>query len=203
MSDRTHLFLERDYLLPLLALALLLGTPAAARAGDIVGRVTAGGRPVRDAVVFVEDLRSPPVQSRAVMDQRNRTFLPHVMAVQVGTRVQFPNHDTVFHNVFSYREGKRFDLGLYPVGSSRVVTFDRPGLVRIFCNIHSNMSAFIWVVENSFFTLTDSSGRFQLADVPAGERSVEVWSERSGSRRLPIRVPRGGSVRVDVPLGAR
>jgi plastocyanin len=194
MSNQTRL---------LAATALLLGSSAAAGAGDIVGRVTAGGRPVRDAVVFVEELRSPPVQARATMDQRNRTFIPHVMAVQIGTRVLFPNHDTVFHNVFSYREGKRFDLGLYPVGKTRLVTFDQPGLVRIFCNIHSNMSAFIWVVENSFFDKSDSSGQFRLAEVPAGERSVQVWSERFGSRRLQLSVPRVGSVRVDVPLSAR
>src|SRR5205085_10932427 len=132
--------------------------------------------------------------ARAVMDQRNRTFIPHVMAVQVGTQVQFPNHDTVFHNVFSYREGKRFDLGLYPVGKTRIVTFDRPGLVRIFCNIHSNMSAFLWVLENSYFAVTDRSGQFRIDDVPAGERVVRVWHERLGSRLLGARVPLVGAV---------
>ena len=131
-------------LLRLLAVLLLLDAGClAASAGDLSGRVTAGGRPVRDAVVFVEDLRTAPVERRAVLDQYNRTFVPHVMVVQAGTRVDFPNHDTVFHNVFSYREGKRFDLGLYPVGKIRVQRFDQPGLMRIFCNIHSNMSAFI------------------------------------------------------------
>src|SRR5438874_726505 len=156
-----------------LGLALLLSANClAARAGDLAGRVTSSGRPVRDAVVFVDDLRTPPAERRAKLDQYNRTFVPHVLVVQAGARVDFPNNDTVYHNVFSYREGKRFDLGLYPVGTMRVVNFDQPGLVRIFCNIHSNMSAFIWVLENPYFAVTDRSGRFRIPNVPAGEQVV-------------------------------
>lgn len=135
------------------------------------------------------------------MDQRNRTFIPHVMAVQLGTRVEFPNHDVVFHNVFSFREGKRFDLGLYPVGSTKVVTFDRPGLVRIFCNIHSNMSAFVWVVENPYFGVTDRAGRFRISDVPEGARVLQVWHERLGSRQVSVRVPSEAVVPLDLTLG--
>jgi plastocyanin len=173
---------------------------AAARAGELTGQVTAGGHPVREAVVYVDELRTGPAERRARMDQKNRTFIPHVLAVQLGTRVDFPNSDTVFHNVFSFREGKRFDLGLYPVGKTRVVTFDRPGLVRIFCNIHSNMSAFIWVLENPYFTVTDGSGRFRIPNVPAGERIVRVWHERLGTRRLTVRVPRDGEVPLEMSL---
>ena len=115
-----------------LAAVLLLGPPSRARAGELTGQVTtAGGHPVREAVIFVDQIRTGPSAGRRLMDQRNRTFIPHVMAVQLGTRVEFPNHDTVFHNVFSYREGKRFDLGLYPVGTMRVVNFDQPGLVCV------------------------------------------------------------------------
>lgn len=180
--------------------ATILAAPGRARAGALVGRVTSGGRPVRDAVVFVEQLHTPPVDGRRVMDQRHRTFIPHVMAIQLGTKVEFPNHDTVFHNVFSYREGKRFDLGLYPVGTSQEVNFDRPGLVRIFCNIHSNMSAFIWVVDNPYFAMTDGSGRFRIAGVPAGERKIRVWHERAGSRLVSVTVPSQGSTSLEVSL---
>jgi plastocyanin len=102
-----------------LVLFLFLFTRTAA-AGELVGRVTAGGKNVRDAVLFIEGVRagSPPARP-VVIDQQRRKFIPHVTAVLVGTAVLFPNNDTVFHNVFSYREGKRFDLGLYPVGATR------------------------------------------------------------------------------------
>src|SRR5947209_17701907 len=150
------------------SLALFLSANClTARAGDLAGRVTSGGHPVRDEVVFVDDLRTPPTERRAKLDQYNRTFVPHVLVVQAGTRVDFPNNDTVYHNVFSYREGKRFDLGLYPVGTTQVKRFDQPGLMRIFCNIHSNMSAFIWVIGNPYFAKTDKAGRFRLTGVPA------------------------------------
>lgn len=185
----------------LLAAALLLDVSCLnASAGDLAGRVTAGGHPVRDAVLFVEDLRTAPVDQSATLDQYNRTFVPHVMAVQLGTRIEFPNHDTVFHNVFSYREGKRFDLGLYPVGSTRVKKFDQPGLMRIFCNIHSNMSAFIWIVANPYFAKTDKSGRFRIHSVPAGQRSIRVWHERLGSHRVALAVPREGTASLDVTM---
>lgn len=182
---------------------LVLRAGSGARAGELTGQVTAGGRAVRQAVVFVDEIRTAPVGHRAMMDQRNRTFIPHVMAVQVGTHVAFPNHDTVFHNVFSFREGKRFDLGLYPVGTTKIVDFNQPGLVRIFCNIHSNMSAFIWVLENPYFAVTDASGGFRIAGVPAGDRVVRVWHERLGTHRLSVRVPREGEVTLPVSLGAR
>lgn len=183
--------------------ALALGSGClVAYAGELAGRVTDGGRPVRDAVLFVEGLRTAPVDRRAVLDQYNRTFVPHVMVVQLGTRIEFPNHDTVFHNVFSYREGKRFDLGLYPVGTSRLQKFDQPGLVRIFCNIHSNMSAFLWVVENPYFAKTDKAGRFRITGVPAGQRSIRVWHERLGTRRLAVAVPREGTAALDVSMDA-
>jgi plastocyanin len=172
-------------------------------AGDLVGKVTARGRPVRQAVLFVEELRQPPVSARRVMDQKNRTFIPHVMAVQLGTRVEFPNSDTIYHNVFSTREGKPFDLGLYPVGKTQVVHFQQPGLIRLFCNIHSNMSAFIWVIENSYFDVTDGSGRFRIPRVPGGARVVRVWHERLGSRRVPLQVSEDGEVAVNIQLGAQ
>src|SRR5215210_7506139 len=110
----------------LLPLVLLLADVASA--GELSGRVTARGSAVGDAVVFIEGPRTAAgAAETVVVDQRERRFVPHVTFVQVGATVLFPNHDTVHHNVFSFREGKPFDLGLYPVRSTRKVHFDRPG----------------------------------------------------------------------------
>ncbi len=93
-----------------------------------------------------------------VLDQRNLSFTPHVLAVQVGTTVKFPNDDRVFHNVFSFHDGHKFDLGLYPVGAVKQVPFDRPGLSRIFCNIHPKMAAYVMVVDTPYFAVSDQAG---------------------------------------------
>jgi hypothetical protein len=98
-----------------------------------------------------------------------------VLAVRVGTRVKFPNDDRVFHNVFSFHDGKTFDLGLYPVGAVEYVLFDRPGLSRIFCNIHPQMAAYIVAVNTPYFGLSDHAGRFAIPDVPAGSYAYHAW----------------------------
>ena len=110
-----------------------------------------------------------------MLDQRNLTFSPHVLAVRVGTTVEFPNRDRVFHNVFSFHDGKRFDLGMYPVGTVRHVTFGKPGLSRIFCNIHPNMAAYVMAVDSGYFAVSDASGRFVIAAVPPGTYTYHAW----------------------------
>jgi plastocyanin len=111
--------------------------------------------------------------------QRNKTFQPHVLVVEVGTVVRFPNRDPFFHNIFSLFEGKRFDLGLYEAGSSRTVHFDRPGVSFLFCNIHAEMSAMVVAVGTPYFGLSDRSGRVTISDVPDGRYEMHVWYERS------------------------
>jgi plastocyanin len=176
----------------------------AAGAGELAGRVTARGRGVRSAVVFIDGVKAgTPPRQPVVVDQRRRTFKPHVSAVMLGTTVLFPNHDTVYHNVFSYREGKQFDLGLYPVGSTQRVHFDRPGLVKIYCNIHSTMSAFIWVLENPYFAVTDDSGSYRIAGIPAGAYTVRVWHEKLGERAEAVRVAASGTTALDPVLETR
>jgi hypothetical protein len=98
-----------------------------------------------------------------------------VLAVRAGTTVDLPNNDRVFHNVFSFHDGKRFDLGLYPVGTSRQVRFDEPGLSRVFCNIHPNMSAYVKVVDSPYFAVSDREGRFTIASVPRGTYTYHAW----------------------------
>jgi plastocyanin len=133
-----------------------------------------------------------PAPGRAVLDQRNETFVPHVLAVTVGTTVEFPNSDRVFHNVFSLSKAKRFDLGRYPRGQSRSVRFDHPGMVRVFCEIHSHMSAFVLVFAHRFFDTTDDAGRYRIEGVPPGRYTLAVWNEGEVRVTRQVRVPEDG-----------
>ena len=159
-----------------MAVAVCAGAVSASP-GDLTGVVLFQGRPEKNVVVWFEGggsaLASPP--KHIVLDQRQLQFKPHVLAVRVGTQVEMPNSDRVFHNVFSFHDGKRFDLGLYPVGTARMVTFDRPGLSRIFCNIHPNMAAYVMAVDSGYFAVSDSSGRFLIEAVPSGTYVYHAW----------------------------
>jgi plastocyanin len=113
------------------------------------------------------------------LGQHNKSFQPHVLVVQVGTLVQFPNRDPFFHNIFSLFDGKRFDLGLYESGSSRSVLFDRVGVSFLFCNIHAEMSAVVIAVETPYFGKSDHLGHVLIPDVPDGQYQMHAWYERS------------------------
>lgn len=124
---------------------------------------------------------SLPLQSHPSpqIAQINKSFDPHVLVIQVGTPVQFPNRDPFLHNVFSLFDGKRFDLGFYEAGSSKTVHFDRPGVSFLFCNIHPEMSGAVIAVDTPYFGISDRSGRVALAGVPDGRYQLNVWYERS------------------------
>jgi plastocyanin len=113
------------------------------------------------------------------MVQRDKAFEPHILVVQVGTMVQFPNKDPFFHNVFSLFNGKRFDLGLYEAGSGRTVRFERAGVSFLFCNIHEQMSAVIVSVDTPYYGLSDRAGHVTIPRVPDGNYRMHVWYERS------------------------
>jgi hypothetical protein len=134
------------------------------------------------------------------MDQRNETFVPHVLAITTGTTVDFPNSDRFYHNVFSLSKTKSFDLGRYAAGHSREVKFDRPGIVRVFCDIHSHMNAFILVFSHPFFTLTDKDGRYRLDNVPPGTYNVIAWNEGDSSPPSAVTVPDGGAAELDFSI---
>ncbi|MGA7851412.1 MAG: hypothetical protein WCA13_20110 [Terriglobales bacterium] len=112
--------------------------------------------------------------------QKNKSFEPHILVVPAGSIVEFPNRDPFFHNVFSLFEGKRFDLGLYEAGSSRMVRFDRPGISYIFCNIHPEMSAVVITIATPLYAVSNRDGRLSLAGVPYGRYMLHVWSEGMG-----------------------
>ena len=156
---------------------------------------------LRRSVVYLESAPRGAFESnesgRAVMDQRNETFVPHVLAITTGTLVDFPNSDKFYHNVFSLSKPKRFDLGRYPAGRSESVRFDRPGIVRVFCDIHSHMNAFILVFGHPFFAMTDAEGRYRIENVPPGTYSIVAWNEGTPTDPKTVTVPEGGSAEVD------
>lgn len=126
----------------------------------------------------------PDAGKRFRLVQKNKRFDPHVLIVPVGSRVEFPNRDPFFHNVFSLFDGKRFDLGLYEAGTTRMVNFDRPGICYIFCNIHSEMSAVVIVLATRYYGISNSEGDISIPDVPPGRYQIHVWHERSSPEVL-------------------
>jgi plastocyanin len=121
----------------------------------------------------------PSGHSMPQIAQTNKSFDPHVLVIQVGTPVQFPNRDPFLHNVFSLFDGKRFDLGFYEAGSSKTVHFDRPGVSFLFCNIHPEMSGAVVAVDTPYFGMSDRNGRVSIQNVPDGRYQLNVWYERS------------------------
>jgi plastocyanin len=118
------------------------------------------------------------------MLQKNKMFIPHILAIASGTFVDFPNEDPIFHNAFSSYDAEIFDVGLYAPGSSKSVQFSRPGIVRVFCNIHSSMSAVIVVLPTPYFATTGRDGSFQIPNVPQGEYQLAVFHERATESTL-------------------
>ncbi|MGE5358835.1 MAG: carboxypeptidase regulatory-like domain-containing protein [Bacteroidales bacterium] len=162
----------------------------------------------RRAVVYLETAPQPAfeegVAGRATMKQEHETFVPHVLAIRAGTVVDFPNGDPFFHNVFSLSKPQPFDLGRYAKGRSKSVQFDEPGIVRVFCEIHSHMSAFILVFSHRFFAVTDDDGRYRIERVPAGTYTLTAWYEAVAQQSRPVTVPeQGGAVDVDFTLRDR
>jgi len=138
-------------------------------------------------VVWLEPLDvalTLPRAKHAEMVQKNKTFIPHVLAITVGTTVDFPNHDPIFHNAFSNYNGQIFDVSLYPPGSSRSITFQREGVVRVFCNIHPAMSAVIVVLKSPYFCVSGKNGSLQIAGVPPGSYRMHVFHERATDHTL-------------------
>jgi plastocyanin len=141
--------------------------------GVVVWLEPAGGAP------SVTRLTNSSQAQRLRLVQKHKSFHPHLLVVEVGASVEFPNQDLFFHNVFSLFEGKRFDLGLYEAGTNRVVHFDRSGVSYIFCNIHPEMSSVVVALDTPFFGVSDSRGDVAIRGVPPGRYLLQVWHERA------------------------
>lgn len=153
-------------------------------------------------VAYVSDVggAGDPEPEPLLLDQRGQRFIPRILAVAAGQAVDFRNSDNVFHNVFSYSPPKRFDLGRYPRGRSKRLVFTKPGLIQVFCDIHSDMRADIVVVPSRRYAYVNAEGRFRIGDVPAGRHTLVVWLPRRGERTGAIDVPESRS--AEFALGA-
>jgi hypothetical protein len=165
------------------------------------------------AVIWLQPLVGTPAlpfppHGHYTLLQKNRTFIPHLQVIPVGSVVQFPNADPFFHNVFSLFEGKRFDLGLYEAGSSKSVTFPREGVSYIFCNIHPEMSAVVLTLATPLYAIADANDSFALRNIPPGDYKLHVWIEGvpqpilNGLARpvhLPSRTVDLGALKAPIP----
>ena len=162
---------------------------------------------LQNVVVYLEseDLaraEAPRAGSPLVVRQENLAFVPHVLPILKGSSVQFPNSDPIFHNVFSLSRAASFDLGRYPKGATKSVRFDDPGTIKVFCHVHSDMSAVIMVLDNPYFVTPDANGRYRIDGIPPGEYRAIGWHERARPVRRMVRIEPGATTLRDfsIPL---
>jgi plastocyanin len=201
-----------------LAFALAASLVAGARAahagggGVVAGTVdvkskglfgTSSKRDKSGVVVYLENVPGPPparALATAKLVQRDKQFVPRVIAVMKGAAVEFPNDDKIFHNVFSLSDSAKFDLGLYKSGTSKTVTLDRPGAVDVYCNIHPEMVATIKVVDSGWFGITRPDGSFRIDGVPAGTYPLVGWLARGTEYRGTVTIKDGGTTTVQLEV---
>jgi plastocyanin len=172
-------------------------------AAQVTGQVRVTGRSdtAVPTIVYAERLDAParPVPQRTTLTQREKTFEPHVLAVPVGSTVDFPNVDLIYHNVFSLSPPEPFDLGLYKRGASKKKTFKKPATYRVFCNIHPQMTAVLLILPTDRITQADAEGRYRL-DLPPGRYRITAWSERSQPASAEIAVAGASTVAAELHL---
>lgn len=184
-------------LLPVLMLLLAVSAAAEELRGRLQlvgkgGKGPARGSDVRQALVWFEPASRAPAQppKTFVMTTRDKQFVPRTLTIPVGSRVRFPNEDVILHNVFSVSGGNSFDLGLYRRGAGKEQKFDQPGLVRVFCNVHHSMVAYILVLDTPYVATPDAEGRFALTGLPKGPGRLTVWHEQAEPATMEVQVPR-------------
>lgn len=199
-----------------LGLALCCAVGAASAQAGSAGALSVtvrdrDGKPVGDVAVYAlpsaSDTGSAPTGApppTAIMDQYDKAFVPHILVVQTGTQVAFPNHDSVSHHVYSFSPAKSFELGLYKGSAHPPLTFDESGVVILGCNIHDNMLGYIFVVDTPYFAKTDETGHATIDALPPGGYTVRIWTPRARDGELPddvsIDVPAQSDRRLDFEL---
>ena len=191
---------------------------APALAGSIKGAIKVKGlRTPENILVYLTKAPSAAAdlsKAKFVMDQRNLEFIPHVLPVLLGATVDFPNNDKVDHNVFSLSRTKKFNLGSYPAGQSKSVVFDKPGIVELRCDVHAEMAAYILVLKNPYFAVTDKQGRFEIPDashlkqtgltgvkeLAAGKYFIKTWHEKLKTQKTAVVVPENGDATIQLDL---
>jgi plastocyanin len=207
--------MTRRFLWVVLLATLLLGAKAPvaeleAKRGIVKGTITLAGKPTADVVVSLEGVPAEIAKAdlaaakpkNAVMDQREMKLVPYVLPVLINTTVGFPNNDKNWHNIYSKSDAKKFDLGLYAPGKFRSVTFDKPGVVRVLCNVHPNMEAFIVVKNHPYFIAPETNGNYRLDGVPVGKYRLQVWHPQLGTTEAGVELVREGEV-VDINFDLR
>jgi plastocyanin len=192
-----------------LATALIVAAPlAAATVSGHVNFVTKRGQNpvVNETVVWLEPLAGrvasrPPAKFQ--MTTRGKTLIPHVLAIPVGSTVEFPNDDPISHNLFSLSSASTFDLGIYRRGAGKSHKFDMPGLVNVYCNVHPNMSAVIQVMPTPYYVFADAKGNYAFADVPPGKYKLVAWNEQGGQTAANVDVGAAGAANVALTLDSR
>jgi plastocyanin len=197
---------------------LFLYLPGQAMAGKITGTVKVKGlRSPDNILIYI--VKTPSVhmdlsKAKFIMDQQNLTFIPHILPVPVGATVHFPNNDKVNHNIFSLSRTNKFNLGSYKPGESKIVRFDKPGIVEVRCDVHAEMAAYIMVLKNPYFAVTDDQGRFEIPDskhleqngikeiknLPPGKYVLKTWHEKLKSKKQAVIVPDNGDISIHLDL---
>ena len=205
-----------SYIICSLVFVLTIYFPGQAMAGKISGIVKVKGlRSPANVLVYL--VKAPSVQedlskTKFAMDQQNLTFIPHILPIPVGSSVDFPNNDKVNHNIFSLSRTKKFNLGSYKPGESKSVRFDKPGIVELRCDVHAEMAAYIMVMKNPYFAVTDDQGRFEIPnsryleqnnikgikDLPPGKYVLKIWHEKLKTQKQIITVPETGDVSIEI-----
>jgi len=193
-------------MISVVACALALASPVSA--GNVSGRVSfvtkRGQNPIAaETLVWLEPVASRVpklVPGKFQMVTRGKMVLPHVLAIPVGSTIEFPNDDPISHNLFSLSSNNPFDLGLYRRGAGKVQKFDNPGLVNVYCNVHPNMSAVIHVMDTPYYGFTDPTGNYAISNVPAGRYRLIAWNEQGGQIESPVEITSSGTVSGNVAL---
>ena len=181
--------------------------PSAAYGSRRIAKAPAPASELANVIVFLKNPPRPPTLTpmRVSIMQQNETFVPRTVAITAGSRVDFPNDDPFFHDVFSLSRNGSFDLGSYPRGQSKSEIFKHPGLIKVYCHLHSHMTASIMVFDHPYFTIPSTDGAFAIEDVPAGTYTVSAWHERIGESTQQVMVEGGrtAELRFSLPITAK